>query len=86
MSQGVKAQTRLNFTLVIAHEKKDRSDRSSQNRIAAEIDDVHAIDARVDRALRMEGSRRFRAYPVEFSSGPTGLQPLCMRCSGKAQK
>ncbi|MFW8583907.1 hypothetical protein ACOJBM_00145 [Rhizobium beringeri] len=73
VSQGVKAQTRLNFTLVIAHEKKDRSDRSSQNRIAAEIDDVHAIDARVDRALRMEGITPVSRYPVEFSSGPKGV-------------
>ncbi|MBY5543724.1 relaxase/mobilization nuclease domain-containing protein [Rhizobium leguminosarum] len=73
VSQGVKGQTRLNFTLVIAHEKKDRSDRSSQNRIAAEIDDVHAIDARVDRALRMEGITPVSRYPVEFSSGPKGF-------------
>lgn len=73
VSQGVKGQTRLNFALVIAHEKKDRSDRSSQNRIAAEIDDVHAIDVRVDRALRMEGITPVSRYPVEFSSGPKGF-------------
>lgn len=55
VSEGVKGQTRLQFALVIAHEKKNRSDRSSHNRIAAEIDDVHAIDVRLDKALREEG-------------------------------
>ncbi|SCB47184.1 relaxase/mobilization nuclease domain-containing protein [Rhizobium multihospitium] len=73
VSEGVKGQTRLNLALVIAHEKRDRSDRGSQNRIAAEMDDVHAIDARVDRALRMEGVAPVSRYPVEFSSGPKGL-------------
>jgi hypothetical protein len=73
VSEGVKGQTRLNLALVIAHEKRDRSDRGSQNRIAAEIDDVHAIDARVDRALRIGGLTPVSRYPVEFSSGPKGL-------------
>ncbi len=73
VSEGVKGQTRLNLALIIAHEKRDRSDRRSQNRIAADIDDVHAIDARVDRALRMGGLTPVSRYPVEFSSGPKGL-------------
>ncbi|MBY5827782.1 relaxase/mobilization nuclease domain-containing protein [Rhizobium leguminosarum] len=73
VSEGVKGQTRLNLALVIAHEKRDRSDRGSQSRIAAEIDRVHAIDARVDRALRMEGVAPVSRYPVEFSSGPKGF-------------
>ncbi|MBX4870164.1 hypothetical protein HJA85_24820 [Rhizobium bangladeshense] len=73
VSEGVKGQTRLNLALIIAHEKRDRSDRRSQNRIAAEIEDVHAIDARVDRALRMGGLTPVSRYPVEFSSGPKGL-------------
>ncbi|MBY5774850.1 hypothetical protein HFN63_33005 [Rhizobium leguminosarum] len=73
VSEGVKVHTRLHFALVIAHEKKDRSDRSSRNRIPAEIDVVHAIDARVDKALRMEGITPVSRYPVEFSSGPKGL-------------
>jgi len=73
ISEGVKGQTRLNLALVIAHEKRARSDRSSQKRIAAEIDDVHAIDARVDRALRTEGITPVSRYPVEFSSGPKGF-------------
>ncbi|MBB3396069.1 hypothetical protein [Rhizobium sp. BK060] len=73
VSEGVKGQTRLNLALVIAHEKRDRSDRSSDNRIAAEIDDVHAIDSRVDKALRAEGITPVSRYPVEFSSGPKGF-------------
>lgn len=73
VSEGVKGLTRLQFALVIAHEKKDRSDRSSRNRIPAEIDDVHAIDARVDKALHVEGITPVSRYPVEFSSGPKGL-------------
>ncbi|MBB3527377.1 relaxase/mobilization nuclease domain-containing protein [Rhizobium sp. BK456] len=73
VSEGVKGQTRLNLALVIAHEKRYRSDRSSQNRIAAEIDDVRAIDARVDKALREEGIAPVSRYPAEFSSGPKGF-------------
>ena len=73
ISDGGKGQTRLNLALVIAHEKRARSDRSSQKRIAAEIDDVHAIDARVDRALRTEGITPVSRYPVEFSSGLKGF-------------
>jgi len=73
VSEGVKGQTRLNLGLVIAHEKRDRSDRSSQNRIAAEIDDVRAIDARVDKALREEGIAPVSRYPAEFSSGSKGF-------------
>lgn len=73
VSDSVKGQTRLNLALVIAHEKRDRSDRSSQNRIAAEIDDVRAIDARVDKALREEGIAPVSRYPAEFSSGPKGF-------------
>ncbi|MDR6820385.1 hypothetical protein J2X76_005582 [Neorhizobium sp. 2083] len=73
VSEGVKGQTRLDFALVIAHEKKDRSDRSSRNRIPAEIDAVHAIDARLDEALRREGVKPMSRYPEDFSSGPKGL-------------
>jgi hypothetical protein len=73
VSEGVKGRTRLNLVLVIAHEKRDRSDRSSQNRIPAEIDDVRAIDARVDKALRTGGITPVSRYPVEFSSGPKGF-------------
>ncbi|MDX5999843.1 hypothetical protein SIM69_01365 [Rhizobium leguminosarum] len=58
---------------MIAHEKKDRSDRSSANRIPAEIDDVRAIDERLDRALRGAGITPVSRYPAEFSSGPKGL-------------
>lgn len=73
VSEGVKGQTRLHFALVIAHEKKDRSDRSSSNRIPGEIDTAHAIDARLDEALRKVGITPISRYPVEFSSGPKGL-------------
>ncbi len=73
VSEGVKGQTRLHFALVIAHEKRDRSDRSGRGRISAEIDDVHAIDARLDKALRVEGISPVSRYPVEFSSGPKGV-------------
>ncbi len=73
VSEGVKGETRLHFALVIAHEKKDRSDRSSSNRIPGEIDAAHAIDARLDEALRKEGITPISRYPVEFSSGPKGL-------------
>ncbi|TCU15523.1 relaxase/mobilization nuclease domain-containing protein [Rhizobium laguerreae] len=73
VSEGVKGGTRLHFALVIAHEKKDRSDRSSANRIPAEIDDVRAIDERLDRALRGAGITPVSRYPAEFFSGPKGL-------------
>ncbi|KAF5881674.1 hypothetical protein [Rhizobium sp. PEPV16] len=73
VSEGVKGQTRLQFALVIAHEKKDRSDRSSANRIPAEIDDVRAIDERLDKVLRGAGITPVSRYPAEFSSGPKGL-------------
>ncbi|TAU34926.1 hypothetical protein ELI43_37510 [Rhizobium leguminosarum] len=73
VSEGVKGQTRLHFALVIAHEKKDRSDRSSANRIPPEINDVRAIDERLDRALRGAGITPVSRYPAEFSSGPRGL-------------
>ncbi|MBB3165694.1 hypothetical protein FHS25_006206 [Rhizobium laguerreae] len=73
VSEGLKGGTRLHFALVIAHEKNDRSDRSSANRIPAEIDDVRAIDERLDRALRGAGITPVSRYPAEFSSGPKGL-------------
>ncbi len=73
VSEGVKGHSRLNLALVIAHEKRDRSDRGGQNRIPAEIDHVHAIDARVDKALRMEGITPVSRYPVAFASGPKGF-------------
>lgn len=73
VSEGVNGQTRLHFALVIAHEKKDRSDRSSHNRISPEIDTVHAIDARLDEALRNDGITPIYRYPFEFASGPKGL-------------
>ncbi|MCR6727706.1 relaxase/mobilization nuclease domain-containing protein [Agrobacterium fabrum] len=73
VSDGVNGQTRLHFALVIAHEKKDRSDRSSSNRIPGELDAAHAIDSRLDQALRNEGITPISRYPAEFSSGPKGL-------------
>jgi hypothetical protein len=73
VSEGVKGQTRLDFALVIAHEKRDKSDRSSRNRIPAEIDAAHAIDARLDEALRQRGVTLISRYPADFSSGPRGL-------------
>lgn len=73
VSEGVKGGTRLHFALVIAHEKKDRSDRSSANRVPAEIENVRAIDERLDRALRHAGITPTSRYPAEFSSGPKGL-------------
>lgn len=73
VSDGVNGQTRLHFALVIAHEKKDRSDRSTSNRIAGELDVAHAIDARLDQAFRKEGIIPISRYPVEFSSGAKGL-------------
>lgn len=73
VSDGVNGQTRLHFALVIAHEKKDRSDRSTGNRIPGELDVAHAIDARLDEAFRKEGLTPISRYPAEFSSGPKGL-------------
>ncbi|WFS69553.1 hypothetical protein CFBP4996_26540 (plasmid) [Agrobacterium leguminum] len=73
VSSGVKGQTRLQLALVIAHEKENRGDRTGRNRIPAEIDDIHSIDTRLDRALRSEGINPVSRYPVEFSSGPKGL-------------
>ncbi|PWI49783.1 hypothetical protein B5K03_34190 [Rhizobium phaseoli] len=73
VSEGVKGGTRLHFALVIAHEKKDRSDRSNANRVPAEMEDVRAIDDRLDRALRDAGTTPVSRYPAEFSFGPKGL-------------
>ncbi|CDZ34209.1 Conjugal transfer protein TraA [Neorhizobium galegae bv. officinalis] len=73
VSEGVKGETRLHFALVIAHEKKDRSDRSGRNRIPGEIDAARAIDVRLEEALRREGVTPISRYPAEFSSGPKGL-------------
>lgn len=73
VSEGVKGQTRLHFALVVAHEKQDRSDRSSQNRIPADIDAVHAIDARLQEEFKHQGITPVSRYPAEFSSGPKGL-------------
>ncbi len=73
VSEGVNHGTRLHFSLVIAHEKKDRSDRSSSNRIPADLDEVRAIDDRLDQALRGAGITPVSRYPAEFASGPKGL-------------
>jgi len=73
VSEGVEGTTCLHFALVIAHEKKDRSDRSSANRVPAETEDVRAVDDRLDRALRRAGITPVSRYPAEFSSGPKGL-------------
>ncbi|WJH38548.1 hypothetical protein N7E02_03840 (plasmid) [Aliirhizobium terrae] len=73
VSDGVGGQTRLHFALVIAHEKKDRSDRGQLNRISAEIDNVHAIERRMDRALRDAGIIPVSRYPASCSSGPKGF-------------
>lgn len=72
-SEGVKGQTRLQFALVIAHEKKDRADRGQINRIAADIDTVQAIDHRLDITLRGAGIVPISRYPASFSSGPKGF-------------
>ncbi|MBP8936903.1 MAG: hypothetical protein KBG72_00300 [Agrobacterium sp.] len=73
VSAGVNGQTRLQLALVIAHEKSRRGESRSDNRIPAELDDIHAIDARLDGALRREGITPISRYPVEFTSGPKGL-------------
>ncbi|MEN0117790.1 MAG: relaxase/mobilization nuclease domain-containing protein [Agrobacterium cavarae] len=73
VSEGVKGHSRLSLVLVIAHEKRDRADRCGHNRIPAEINHVHAIDTRVDKALRIEGIAPISRYPAEFSSGPKGF-------------
>lgn len=73
VSPGVKGQTRLHLALVIAHEKENRADRGSKNRIPAELENIHAIDARLDSALRHEGVTPISRYPVAFASGPKGL-------------
>lgn len=73
VSDGAKGQTRLQFALVIAHEKKDRSDRGQSNRISSDIDTVHAIDHRLDTAMRGAGIVPVARYPADFSSGPKGF-------------
>lgn len=73
LGNGVKGQIRLHFALVIAHEKKERSDRGQGNRISGNIDSVQAIDHRLDRALRSAGMVPVSRYPSELSSGPKGF-------------
>ena len=72
-SEGLNGQTRVQLALVIAHEKKDRSDRSSQNRMPATIDMVHAVDARLHDAFRGAGITPISRYPPKFASGQKGL-------------
>ncbi len=73
VSVGVKEQTRLDFALVIAHEKKDRSDRSQVNRIAVNIDNVSIIEHRLDVAMRGAGIVPVKRHPADFASGPKGF-------------
>jgi hypothetical protein len=73
VSDGIKGQTRLQFALIIAHEKKDRSDRSHVNRIATDIDTIHGIDQRLDTALRSAGIVPVSRHPAAYSSGPKGF-------------
>jgi hypothetical protein len=73
LSEGVKGGIRLHFALVIANEKKCRSDRSRANRLPGKIELVRAIDDRLDNALRNAGITPAPRYPAEFSSGPKGL-------------
>ncbi|TNM60330.1 relaxase/mobilization nuclease domain-containing protein [Aliirhizobium smilacinae] len=73
VSDGVNGQTRLQFALVIAHEKKNRSHRIQGNRIAADIDTAHVIDHRLNMAMRSAGIVPVSRYPTDFSSGPKGF-------------
>ncbi len=73
VSEKPNGQTRLQFALVIAHEKKDRSDRSQVNRIAAQTDNIQAIDRRMDTAMRGAGIAVISRDPASFSSGPKGF-------------
>ncbi len=73
VSEGVKGQTRLNFALVIAHEKKNRADRTQVNRIVADIGNVQVIDHRLHMAMRGAGIVLVSRYRAEFSSGPKGF-------------
>src|SRR5690606_19699071 len=70
---GVKDQTRLKLAVVLAHEKSDRADRTTDNHVPASIETVRAIDRRVNARLVEQGVAPVSRYPAEFASGPKGL-------------
>jgi hypothetical protein len=70
---GVKDQTRLKLAVVLAHEKSDRADRTTDNHVPASIETVRAIDRRVDTRLAEQRIAPISRYPAESASGPKGL-------------
>jgi len=70
---GVKGQTRLQLAIVLAHEKSDRADRTTDNHIPASIETVRAIDERVGVHLEGQGIAPLSRYPAKFASGPKGF-------------
>ena len=73
LGPGVKGQTRLQLAIVLAHEKADRADRSSDDHVPASIEAVRAIDERVCERLEAQGIVPLSRYPAKFASGPKGL-------------
>jgi hypothetical protein len=70
---GVKDQTRLSLAIVIAHEKSDRADRSTDNQLSPTMENVQALDLRVASRLRGQGIATVSRNPAKFASGPKGL-------------
>ena len=70
---GVKGQTRLQLTIVLAHEKSDRADRTTDSHIPASIETVRTFDRRVDAYLKEQGIAPVSRYPAKFASGPKGF-------------
>ena len=73
IAHGPSAQTRLKLAVVLAHEKSDRADRTTDNHVPASIETVRAIDRRVDTRLAEQRIAPISRYPAESASGPKGL-------------
>ncbi|MGO4562145.1 hypothetical protein [Rhizobiales bacterium 3FA27D7] len=70
---GVKDQMRLQLAIVLAHEKSDRADRTTDGHIPPSIESVREIDRRVDARLAGQGIAPISRYPAKFASGPKGF-------------
>ncbi|MCO5066949.1 MAG: hypothetical protein M9924_21515 [Rhizobiaceae bacterium] len=70
---GIKDQTRLQIAIVMAHEKSERADRATDNQVSPTIENVQAIDLRIDARLKERGIAPLSRYPAKFASGPKGL-------------
>ena len=70
---GVNGQTRLSLAIVVAHEKADRADRGTDNQVSPTLDNIRALDLRIDARLKGQGIAPISRYPAKCASGQKGL-------------